>query len=88
MSTLHRARSDSPLLVLVVGLVMIALLQGVALRSVIAAPVLGLALGVAETALARRLSSTPRTRVLRWILAIFGVATVMLALFFAAAHPV
>ena len=88
MSTLHRTKNDSPLTVLLVGLLMIVLLQGIAITSVDSAPLLGLALGVAETVLAWRMASTPGTRVLRWLLSIFGVATILLAVFYAVVQPV
>ena len=87
MSTLHPAKSESSLLVLFVGLVMIVLLQGIAIRSVLAAPLLGVAVGAAETLLAWRLSATPHTRVLRWLLAIFGVSTLVLGVYYAVAQP-
>jgi hypothetical protein len=43
--------------------------------------------GAAETLLAWRLSATPHTRVLRWLLAIFGVSTVVLGVYYAVAQP-
>lgn len=88
MSTVVRTKNESPLLVLLVGLVMIVLLQGIAIRSVVASPVLAFALGVAETVLAWRMSSTRRTRVLRWLLVIFGAATVVLAVYYVIVQPV
>ena len=88
MSTKLRTKNDSPLLVLLVGLFMIVLLQGIAIRSVVASPALGLALGAAETAFAWRMTATARTRVLRWLLAMFGVATILLAIYYAVVQPV
>lgn len=88
MSSVSSTRNESQVVVLLVGLVMVVLLQGIAIRSVVAAPMLGLGVGVAEAVLAWRMTSTPRTRVLRWLLAIFGVATILLALFFLVEQPV
>ena len=88
MSDLSRSRTESPVLVLVVGLMSIVVLQGIAIRSVTAAPLLGLGLGIAELVLAGGLTFTPPTRVLRWLLAFFGVATVLLAVFYLVEQPV
>jgi hypothetical protein len=72
---------ESPGLVLVVGLFMIVAPQGVALWSALAHPVVGTAVGSAEVLLAWRLSPTPGSRVLRWLLVMFGVATIAFSLF-------
>ena len=74
-------RKDSPGLVLVVGLFMIVVLQGVALSSALTHPVVGVAVGSAEALLACRVSATPSTRVLRWLLVMFGVVTIAFSLF-------
>jgi hypothetical protein len=72
---------ESPGLVLVVGLFMIVVLPGVALGSGLAHPVVGTAVGSTEVLLGWRLSSTQNARVLRWLLVLFGAATIAFSLF-------
>ena len=79
--TTVREHRESPWLLLVVGLFMVYVLLNVALLSASMLPALGVAVGLIELTFAWRLSSTPSTRIFRWLLALFGVATIALSAF-------
>lgn len=89
--TAHRTHPTEPTereqrdrMVLLVGLLMVLLLQGIAFLAAAAAPVLGLMLGALELLIAWRVPPTSRVSSLRWLLAAFGVVTLVLSVVYLA----
>ena len=72
-------REQQDLMVLLAGLLLVLLLQGVAFLATAATPVLGLMLGAVELLFAWRVAPTSRLSPLRWLLVGFGVVTLLLS---------